>query len=37
MMTKKDGNAAVRRVYARDGAPIDKILVRYLAARLGMR
>ncbi len=36
-MTKKEDAARVRRVYAREGAPIEKVLVRYLASRLGMQ
>ncbi len=36
-MTKKENVGQVRRVYAREGAPIEKILTRYLASRLDMR
>lgn len=36
-MTKKEPTGVVRRVYQRDGAQIDRIIVRYLAARLGMK
>jgi hypothetical protein len=36
-MTRKEDAARIRRVYAREGAPIEKILVRYLASRLGVQ
>ncbi len=37
MKERKEDAARVRRVYAREGAPIELLLVRYLAAKLGAR
>ena len=36
-MKEKEEKLRARRVYAREGAPIDKVLVRYLASQLGVR
>ena len=37
MKDRKEDTAQVRRVYAREGAPIETLIVRWLAARLGAR
>ena len=37
MKERKEDGAQVRRVYAREGAPIETLIVRWLAARLGAR
>ena len=37
MKERKEDAAPVRRVYAREGAPIETLIVRFLAARLGAK
>lgn len=36
-MSRKKDAQQVRKVYAREGAPVEKVLVRYLASRLGVQ
>ena len=36
-MRKTVKSVHARKVYAREGAPIEQVMARYLAARLGMR
>ena len=37
MKERKEDAARVRRVYAREGAPIETLIVRWPASRLGAR